>query len=283
MNGVVERGFKYHGLGNDFLILDRRVTGEDIGSERAQLLCDRHRGVGADGVLVLLPSEGAAARMVVHNADGSVPEMCGNGLRCAVKYLADHRLTEAAAPEVLEVDTGAGRLRCEMGYSQGKVDWVRVGMGPAQLVAPHLPSSKTGRPFVAAELEGHPGLRGTAVSMGNPHLVLFSRPLEEAPTLGPVLERHPMFPERTNVSFARLDPDALSLVVWERGSGLTLACGTAACAAVAAAVHEGRLDPEVWHTVLLPGGPLKIRARADLSELLMEGPAEAVFELELPA
>ncbi len=192
----MERGYKYHGNGNDFLLLDRRERLGDLDSARSRALCDRHRGVGADGVLVLLPSPSAeaVAQMVVHNADGSVPEMCGNGLRCAVKYLVDHRPSGAAAPEAIVVDTGAGLLRCELGYAAGKVAWVRVGMGPARLVAPHLPSAQAGTPFVAVELEGYPGVRGTAVSMGNPHLVLFSRRLEEASTLGPILEKHPLFP-----------------------------------------------------------------------------------------
>lgn len=281
----MERAFKYHGLGNDFVILDRRATGEDIDDERARRLCDRHRGVGADGVLVLLPAkpfETAAFRMVVHNSDGSVPEMCGNGLRCAVKYAVDHRPSGKAPPEALVVDTGAGPLRCEVGYDGEQVSWVRASMGPARLLAPHLPTTPGGSPFVDRPLEGHPTVRGTAVSMGNPHLVLFSTPLDEAEVLGPVLEVHPFFPEKTNVGFARLEPGGMSLRVWERGAGLTQACGTAACAAVAAAVHEGRLEAEVWHTVRLPGGPLRIRARSDLSEVLMEGPAERVFVLDLP-
>src|SRR3954469_13047924 len=128
-----ERLFKYHGLGNDFVVLDRRQTGRDIDSAESVRLCDRRLGVGADGVLVLLPSPGAVARMVVHNADGSIPEMCGNGIRCAVKHLLD---ASGDRPPSVDVDTGAGRLRCEATYGpDGRVSEVEVSMGPARLQA----------------------------------------------------------------------------------------------------------------------------------------------------
>src|SRR5262245_30992586 len=180
-----ERLFKYHGLGNDFVVLDRRASGRDVSAEESIRLCDRRRGVGGDGVLVLLPAEGAAARMVVHNADGSVPEMCGNGIRCAVKHLVEG---SAEKPARIDVDTGAGRLTCEVSYgAAGDVSEVEVSMGPARLVAPNLPSGPSGQPFVRAELPGVGGVRGTAVSMGNPHLVLFDRPLKDTVSLGPRL------------------------------------------------------------------------------------------------
>jgi diaminopimelate epimerase len=278
---VPERIFKYHGLGNDFVVLDRRASGQDIAAEEAVRLCDRRRGVGADGVLVLLPSEGAAARMVVHNADGSIPEMCGNGIRCAVKHLVDGA---AEKPPKVDVDTGAGRLTCEVTYdAQGAASEVEVSMGPARLVAPNLPSGQSGQPFVRAELPGAPGVRGTAVSMGNPHLVLFDRPLEEATELGPRLERHPLFPERTNVELVQQrSATELRIVVWERGVGFTQACGTGACATVAAGVVEERLPAETWIAAHLPGGPLQIRVSRDLSEVRMRGPATRVFEAWLP-
>jgi diaminopimelate epimerase len=273
---VGERLFKYHGLGNDFVVLDRRPSGRDIGPEQSIQLCDRRRGVGADGVLVLLPSPGAAARMVVHNADGSVPEMCGNGIRCAVKHLLD-RAPER--PPSVDVDTGAGRLRCDVFYGpDGRVSEVEVSMGPARLRAPNLPGPD---PFIQRELPGFPGVRGTAVSMGNPHLILFDRPLEEAGGLGPKLEVHPLFPERTNVEFVEVrSPREVRIVVWERGVGLTQACGTGACATAAAGVVERRLPPGEWITAHLPGGPLQVRVAEDLSEVRMRGPATFVFEAE---
>ena len=272
---VQERLFKYHGLGNDFVVLDRRASGRDIDADTARALCDRRRGVGADGVLALLPSERAAARMVVHNSDGSIAEMCGNGLRCAAKYLLDHG---TGRPERLDVETGAGVLACAPRWGAAGVELVELSMGPARLVAPNLPSGATGAPFRDAPVPGHPGLHGWAVSLGNPHLVLLDRPLGDAPTLGPALEVHPGFPDRTNVEFVRVDADGLTVVVWERGCGLTQACGTGACAAAAAAMLAGRLAPDAWHRVTLPGGDLSIRVAADLSDVRMLGPATFVFE-----
>ncbi|HEY8209975.1 MAG TPA: diaminopimelate epimerase [Myxococcaceae bacterium] len=273
-----ERLHKYQGLGNDFVVLDRRQTGRDIGPAESVRLCDRRLGVGADGVLVLLPSPGAAARMVVHNADGSIAEMCGNGIRCAVKYLLD---TAQERPRSVDVDTGAGRLRCDVTYgSDGRVSLVEVSMGPARLQAPNLPGPS---PFIQAELPGAPGVRGTAISMGNPHLVLFGQPLTEATRLGPKLETHPLFPERTNVEFVELvSPREVRIVVWERGVGLTQACGTGACATAAAGVMERRLPAGEWITAHLPGGQLQICVAEDLSDVRMRGPATLVFWAETP-
>ena len=276
-----ERLFKYHGLGNDFVVLDRRSGGGDIGPGEAIRLCDRRTGVGADGVLVLLPAERAMARMVVHNADGSVAEMCGNGLRCAVKHLVDGPAGSAERPSSVEVDTGAGRLRCEVAYgADGRVEEVEVSMGPARLLAPNLPGPE---PFVGRELPGMPGVRGTAVSLGNPHLVIFDRSKAEAGVLGPGLERHPLFPDRVNIELVeQRSPRELELAVWERGVGLTRACGTGACAAVAAGVVEGRLPAGEWIAARLPGGSLSVRVAGDLSEVRMRGPATFVFQAELP-
>jgi diaminopimelate epimerase len=280
MSPVGERFFKYQGLGNDFIVLDRRQTGTDIDAEMSRRLCDRRLGIGADGVLSMLPSELGVARMVVHNADGSIAEMCGNGLRCAVKYLVDH---SGERPARLDVETGAGLLSCAPGHDEHGVAEVDISMGPARLVASNLPSGATGQPFLDAPVPGHPGLRGFAVSMGNPHLVLLERPLDEAGRLGPVLERHPDFPDRTNVEFVRVDPDGLTVVVWERGCGLTQACGTGACAAATAAVLSGRLPADAWLRVTLPGGDLNIRVPSDLSDIRLLGPVAFVFEGVVPA
>ncbi|HYH98783.1 diaminopimelate epimerase [Hyalangium sp.] len=270
-----ERIFKYHGLGNDFVVLDRRQTGVDIDAETSRWLCDRRRGIGADGVLSLLPSTAGVARMVVHNADGSIAEMCGNGLRCAVKYLVDHA---DSRPERIHVETGAGVLSCVPGYGEAGVTEVDISMGPARLVAPNLPSGVTGQPFLDAPIPGHSGLRGWAVSMGNPHLVLLDCPLDEAERLGPTLERHPSFQDRTNVEFVRVDSDGLTVVVWERGCGLTQACGTGACASATAAVLAKRLPADAWMRVTLPGGDLRIRVPSDLSDIRLRGPVAFVFE-----
>lgn len=266
----MEPFFKYQGLGNDFVVIDRRESGQDVDAETSRRLCDRHFGIGADGVLSILPEAGTAGRMVVHNADGSIAEMCGNGLRCVVKYLAEH---DAQQPRELKVATGAGVLDCEIDWRDGSVDLVTVAMGPARLEAPILPN---GGPFVRQPIEG---LVGTAVSMGNPHLVLLDTPPSEAARLGPGLERHPLFVQRTNVEF--VEPRAqggLRVTVWERGVGLTLACGTGACAAVVANALAGRGPFDAWVPVELPGGVLEIKVAKDLSQVWLKGPVRFVFE-----
>jgi diaminopimelate epimerase len=263
----MERAFKYHGLGNDFVILDRRAQGQDISARDAIALCDRHRGIGADGILVLLPQPEAAARMVVHNSDGSVAEMCGNGIRCAVKYLVER---SADRPEQLKIATGAGVLSCAVRYEQSVVKDVQVAMGPVRW------------PQVPLPLSGFEDVQGVAVNIGNPHWVIFDRPFEEAATLGPKLERHPVFPQRTNVEWARLDGGDFATVVWERGAGLTLACGTGACAVAASAVKSSRAAADTWIRVRLPGGLLEVRVTADFSSVQMRGPARFVFETVVP-
>jgi diaminopimelate epimerase len=270
----VEPFFKYHGLGNDFVVLDRRQSAQDVDAALTRRLCDRHFGIGADGVLTILPEAGAAGRMVVHNADGSIAQMCGNGLRCVVKHLAER---SGDRPQRLDVATGAGRLSCEIAWSGDRVHTVTVAMGPARLEAPILPG---GGPFVQQPIEG---LVGTAVSMGNPHLVLLDTPPSEAARLGPGLEVHPSFPERTNVEFVEpRTAGGLRVTVWERGVGLTLACGTGACAAVTAAALAGRAPFDAWVPVELPGGVLEIKVAADRSMVWLRGPVASVFEGVLP-
>ena len=277
MTGGEERGFKYEGLGNDFVVLDRRASGVDVSPSASRALCDRRRGVGADGVLVLLPSERAAARMVVHNADGSLAEMCGNGLRCVAKYLLDRE----PGRDALEVETGAGVLPARARRASGEVVEVEIELGPARLQAPHLPPGPGGGPFVAAPV---PGLDwpGTAVSMGNPHLVLLGAPAEVVREHGPRLEHLPGFPDRTNVEAVSRGGEELRVWVWERGSGLTDACGTGAAASVAAALVAGWVQPDVFVPVELPGGRLAVRVSADLQRTTLRGPARFVFTAELP-
>lgn len=271
-----ERVYKLHGLGNDFVVMDRRRSGQDIDSALAVSLCDRRRGIGADGVLVLLPSKYAVAKMVVHNADGSVAEMCGNGLRCAVKYLVHS--PSSGRPSRVQVETGAGVLACSVEYDEyGNAGDIEIDMGPAQLVASNLPGGRTSTPFVDAPLPGHPDLRGTAVSMGNPHLVLSNGRIADVQILGPVLEHHPDFPDRTNVEFVERTQDGLRVAVWERGSGFTQACGTGACASVAAFVQRGVLAADSWILVELPGGRLSVFVASGLSSVKLRGPAEFVF------
>ena len=272
-----ERGFKYEGLGNDFVVLDRRASGVDVSPSASRALCDRRRGVGADGVLVLLPSTRAAARMVVHNADGSIAEMCGNGLRCVAKYLLDRE----PGRDGLELETGAGVLPARARRAGGEVVEVEIELGAARLRAPQLPSGPGGGPFVAAPVPGV-DWPGTAVSMGNPHLVLLGAPADVVREHGPRLEHLPGFPDRTNVEAVSRAGEGLRVSVWERGSGLTDACGTGAVASVAAALVAGWVQPEVFVPVELPGGRLAVRVSADLQRTTLRGPARFVFAAELP-
>ncbi len=269
--------WKYEGLGNDFVLFDARSdpSALALGPDDARRLCDRHHGIGADGLLIIERPRGAGlARMSVLNADGSVAEMCGNGLRCVVKYLADR---DPSRPQRLKVATGAGVLESELDWGPDGVERVTVAMGPARLEAPTLPH---GGPFVRTPMEGH---LGTAVSMGNPHLVLLDVPPPEAGRLGPVIERHSLFPQRTNVEFVAPRADGgLDVAVWERGVGLTLACGTGACAAVVASALEGRSPFDQWVPVQLPGGPLDIKVAKDLSQVWLRGAVRFVFQGSLP-
>lgn len=272
---------KLQGAGNDFVLVDitQAPTADSgqIDSWRAAApdICERHAGVGADGILLLLPSDVADVRMVVINADGSVAEMCGNGIRCAARYWHDAGRLDGA---VFEVETGAGILRPELVGG----DLVRVSMGRPRLARHEIPMTGPATDQVLDEhLEGT-ALRISTVSMGNPHAVVFLPDLDEFHfgLLGPVLSGHKRFPEGVNAGFAQvLSPTEIRLRVWERGTGPTLACGTGACAAAVAGHLTGRLERDV--RVHLPGGTLRIEWALD-GEVCMTGPAVPVFEGVLP-
>ena len=252
------RFWKYHGLGNDFVV----VEGPLMTPERAERICDRRRGVGGDGVLTILPAEdGGVARMHIYNPDGSVAAMCGNGIRCVARHLAEAR---GLAGDLL-VETDSGARRCTVHRdAAGAVEAVTVDMGQARVEGDQV--FDLGRETVKA-------LR---VSMGNPHAVILdgAEP-RRAAVLGPAIEAR--VPGGVNVGFARVVESGLDLVVWERGAGLTEACGTGACAAAVAAVRSGRLRGGAPVRVNLPGGTLTVVVGPDLS-VLMTGPAERVFE-----
>ena len=297
---------KVEGLGNDFIVVDLRpgrggagVAPSPTDPQVARLLCDRHFGIGGDGVLAILPGAAGDARMLVINADGSEAEMCGNGIRCVTRVLYErdpdfHR-------RVINIDTGAGLLACTVDTGDSTSIAVEMGRprlargeipmtGPAQDRVLKLPVSSGGRTFAV-----------TPVSMGNPHAVIFVDDPQidlraMAETFGPALERHDLFPRKTNVEFARVrDPGPsatqIDLVVWERGCGITLACGTGACATAVAACLEGRALPDRELVVHLPGGPLHITPRRDATSpasgvptfagVTMRGPAEIVFEADI--
>lgn len=282
---------KMHGLGNDFVVVDIRscpVFSDVLGApQRVRFLCDRHRGIGADGVLVVSEGQtvGAMAAMTVYNADGSLSQMCGNGLRCVALYAANqapecHSPSEASA--VFAIDTGAGPKTCKVRRSRlAREASVEVEMGPPSVLqTQEVDLEVSSQAFLGAL---------TIVSMGNPHAVCFcddahdfSDLLRAARTWGPGLETHPLFPEKTNVEFVRVAhssqaPDSLEVVVWERGCGLTLACGTGACAAAAAALQQGLLPNAGQVRVRLPGGVLSVTVAPDFSSSRLVGPAETVF------
>ncbi len=268
---------KYHGLGNDFLVMDLRGGGREPSPDEVRALCDRRFGVGGDGVLTVLAADGADARMRVLNADGSEAEMCGNGIRCVAKHLYDGGLKK----DVIHIATGAGVLACGIEAANGRVDRVAVEMGRPRLLRREIPM--TGPPDERCIEEAFDDLRVTAVSMGNPHAVAFVAETgaalrARAERVGPRLETHAAFPRKTNAELAHVHDDGtIELVVWERGCGITLACGTGACATATAACLTGRAALGRDLTVRLLGGPLTIHVAADLSGVRMTGPATLVF------
>jgi diaminopimelate epimerase len=264
MPRVPLRFVKYQGLGNDFVLTEDPL----VTPERARRICDRRRGIGADGILTLGPprTKGAVASMHVYNADGSVPEMCGNGIRCAARHLAERRGLQPDVPFV--IDTDAGERTCTAHRdASGAVIAVSVDMGTARLEGEQ-----------AFDVAGE-SLRAMRVSMGNPHAVLLGEEpsRERAGRLGPLIEA--AVPGGVNVGFARVARGGVDLAVWERGSGLTDACGTGACAAAVAAVRAGALAGGAPVEVRLPGGALAITVGADL-RVTMRGPAERAFSGE---
>jgi diaminopimelate epimerase len=283
--GWLAQGFsKYQGLGNDFLLIDARTLGE-LGSEEHNpeailQICDRRFGVGADGlILALPPRQGGELRMRIFNADGSEPEMCGNGIRCLARFLAD-RDGDAPGRRWL-IETLAGTIVPEL-QADGSV---RVDMGPPLLSPETVPTTlavgPAGLPQGVLMVAGQT-LAVAAAGMGNPHVVIPVADLDavDLETLGPLLEHHDAFPARTNVHFVQvLSPNHLRMRVWERGAGPTLACGTGACATLVAchllglAERRARLD--------LPGGALEIEWDGANGPVWMTGPAEAVFHGQL--
>ncbi len=265
---------KLHGTANDFVYVDARrgLPGDPAGL--APRLCDRHRGIGADGLILLLPSEIADCRMRIFNADGSTAEMCGNGIRGFAKFVLDGGLL-AANPLHVETDAGVKTVRAEL--TGGRVARVAVDMGTPEWSGRRIPVDADGdvieRPL---EIAGR-SWAVTCVSMGNPHCVVFvddvaSLPLAE---IGPRFEHHPFFPKRVNTEFIRVvGPERLEMRVWERGAGETMACGTGACAEAVAAARTGRADRR--SIVALPGGELEIEWRAD-DHVVMTGDAVEVF------
>ncbi|HWQ89659.1 MAG TPA: diaminopimelate epimerase [Desulfitobacteriaceae bacterium] len=269
--------WKMHGLGNDFIFLDHFSAAESDFDypQLARELCQRKFGIGADGLILVLPSTAAAARMRVFNSDGSEPEMCGNGIRCFARFVFDKGYVST---NPLTVETLAGIFTLRLIFERDQVSAVRVDMGEPILKPEAIPVNVSREPVLGASLEaGGLNLKFSAVSMGNPHCLIFWDDLAtlDLEQLGPAVENHPLFPRKTNVEFIRVDsPREITMRVWERGAGPTLACGTGACAAAVAAVLNSLTERAI--TVHLPGGDLQIEWGED-NHVYMTGPAVYTF------
>lgn len=274
---------KMHGLGNDFIFLDQFLPNSDFDEldypALAKKLCHRQFGIGGDGLILVLPSQVADVRMRIINSDGSEPEMCGNGIRCLARYVYERGYVHK---NPLQVETLAGVLTIKLDLAGDKVEGIQVDMGEPIFQPDLIPVNVLGEPVVGAVLNAN-GTKWTfsALSMGNPHCVIFvdDMPALDFEHVGPAIEKHSLFPNKTNVEFVQvLSRREIVMKVWERGAGPTLACGTGACAAAVASVLNEKTDRNVL--VHLPGGDLKIEW-ADDNHVYMTGPAAYVFTGEL--
>ena len=273
---------KYQGLGNDFILIDNRTSDTPfIDAEEAVIWCDRHFGIGGDGVIFVLPGQnGCDYTMRIFNSDGSEPEMCGNGIRCMAKFIAElegkidttvtykiHTLAGTITPEILD----DGQVQVDMGEPRLSSKEIPTSLGEVEDKVVNQSMEVDGKSWVV-----------TCVSMGNPHCMTFVAEANSIPLeiIGPKFEHHSVFPQRTNTEFVQvLRPDYVRMRVWERGAGITLACGTGACATVVAGVLTGNCHRNC--TVELPGGCLHIEWSSSDNHVYMTGPAELVFKGEV--
>ena len=268
---------KMQGIGNDFIIVNCFEEEVSDPSRLAIQMCRSHYGVGADGLVLLEPADGADVSMRIFNSDGSESEMCGNALRCIGKYMYERGLTDQTQLSVL---SRGGIRELWLTVEDGQVTYVRADMGSPELTPRHIPVDLPGEIVLKHRLQ----MMGqtlfiTCVNMGNPHTVIFVRDPEviDLPVLGPMIEHHPLFPRRTNVEFVRvIKRDVLQMRVWERGAGETLACGTGACAALVAGVLTGSCDRSVQ--MKLAGGNLSLQWNASDNHVYMSGEASFVFD-----
>lgn len=273
---------KMHGIGNDFVVVNGLLESptEEQLAEISRQVNHRKFGIGSDGLILLLPSKVADLRMRMFNPDGSEAEMCGNGIRCFAKYAFDRKIV--TDPQ-MKVETAAGIKLLKLLTRGGKVEAVRVDMGQPHLRRSEIPMRGDDIERVVGEplkVDGH-RFEITVVSMGNPHVVLFDESIDSAGVerYGPQIENHKAFPQRTNVQFVKVcNNSEIVLQTWERGAGVTLACGTGDCAAVVAAVLNNRTGKRVQ--VHLRGGDLLIEWNGD-NRVMMTGPAAEVFEGEI--
>lgn len=270
---------KMHGLGNDYIYINCFSETVADPTNLAISMSDRHFGVGGDGIVLIMPSQIADARMRMFNADGSEAEMCGNAIRCVGKYLYDRQIV---SKKELSVETKAGIKKLQLTVNGPKTELVRVDMGEPMLQSELIPVTGESRQVIGENISaaGH-DYNYTAVSMGNPHCIIFVPEITDEQVLkdGPLLEVHPFFPKKINVEFVKvLSCDLVQMRVWERGSGETLACGTGASATVVAAVLNHLTGRRV--TVKLLGGDLIIEWDEAINHVFMTGPAVEVFEGE---
>jgi diaminopimelate epimerase len=272
---------KYHGTGNDFLLVDaRQERPAGLTPEAVRRICDRNFGVGGDGILLVETGDLSPWFMRVLNSDGSEAEMCGNGIRCVAKFIAEHLWMGPAVDEI-PIQTPAGIRLCRLTRDpDGRVVSVAVSMGAPAIDRKSVPMAGDGDAINAHVTAGDREFVGTGVSMGNPHFVVFENISgEQAAHWGALLQGSPMFPVSANIEFAaRLSEDHFRLTVYERGCGLTMACGTGASATVVAAVRNGLARMGTPVRVDLPGGPLRITVGHELSDVTLEGPAVEVFQ-----
>jgi len=282
---------KMHGLGNDYVYINCFEENIDDPAALAKAVSDRHRGIGSDGLILIGPSQKADARMRIFNADGSEAEMCGNGMRCVAKYIYEHRLAKAGGPLAvhgqptcpasLNIETGNGSLTVGLVIDDDdKVQKVCVNMGQPILASEKIPVKLPVKEVIEQpiQFENHAFVM-TCVSMGNPHAVFFRDDLAifEVEKFGPVIEKHSIFPNRINVHFVQVNnPTELTMRTWERGSGITMACGSGASAVCVAASLTGRCQRVV--TAHLKGGDLDLNWCGEDNCVYMTGPAVEVFE-----
>jgi len=276
---------KMHALGNDYVYVNGFVEKVPDPAATARIVSDRHFGIGADGLILILPSEKADVRMRMFNADGSEAEMCGNGIRCVAKYAYDHGLCRR---NPMRIETGRGVLTLSLEVKDGKVQRATVNMGEPILALPEIPVDESklirgpgAEGYRLAVSDMASPIEATFVSMGNPHAVIYVPDVKavDVAALGPLIEHHPAFPRRINAHWVQVHTrHEVTMRTWERGSGITLACGTGACAVCVAGVLRGRTERKI--VAHLPGGDLELEWRQSDNNVYMTGPATEVFSGE---
>ncbi len=278
---------KMHGIGNDYVYVNGFAETVEDPAEVARRVSDRHFGIGSDGLILILPSDRADVRMRMFNADGSESEMCGNGVRCVAKYAFDHGLTNR---NPMKIETGRGVLTLDLQTRDGKAERITVNMGEPILNLPEIPVDQ--ERIIAGGREHEHRLsiarsneliEATFVSMGNPHATIHVPDVAkvELDKIGPVIEHHPAFPRRINAHFVQVHSESeVTMRTWERGSGITLACGTGACAVCVSGVLTGRTNRKIL--AHLPGGDLTLEWRESDNNVYMTGPATEVFSGDWP-